>query len=126
MSHLIELGQRIRALVELAAPTDANADHPRVVDLSRVLDDVIAAHDAARRHRDTSLDVAVVFAQSDEVLVDVEPVSYTHLGPGGGHEQGAAGRPGQPAAGQPWAGRAVRMTRIVDVFGEFSAKTAMG
>lgn len=41
------------------------------------------------------------------------------------HEQGAAGRPGQPA-GQPWAGRAVRMTRIVDVFGEFSAKTAMG
>ena len=72
VSHLIELGQRIRALVELAAPTDANADHPRVVDLSRVLDDVIAAHDAARRHRDTSLDVAVVFAQSDEVLVDVE------------------------------------------------------
>ena len=42
VSHLIELGQRIRALVELAAPTDANADHPRVVDLSRVLDDVIA------------------------------------------------------------------------------------
>jgi CheY-like chemotaxis protein/GAF domain-containing protein len=70
--HLTELEQRIRALVELAAPTDAHADQPRVVVLSRVLDDVVAAHDAAMRQRHTSSDVAVVFSTPDEVLVDVE------------------------------------------------------
>ena len=70
--HLTELGQRIRALVELAAPTDARDDHPRVVDLCRVLDEVVAAHEAAMRQRDASADVAVVCTTSDEVLVDVE------------------------------------------------------
>jgi len=70
--HLTELGQRIRGLVELAAPVDARDDHPRVVDLSRVLDEVVAAHDAARHQRDSASDVAVCFAPSDEVLVDVD------------------------------------------------------
>jgi CheY-like chemotaxis protein/signal transduction histidine kinase len=71
-SHLTELEQRIRALVELAGPADASADHPRVVDLSRVLDDVVAAHDSAMRQRDTSSDVVVVASTSNEVLVDVD------------------------------------------------------
>jgi CheY-like chemotaxis protein/signal transduction histidine kinase len=80
--HLTELEQRIRALVELAAPTDALADHPRVVNLSRVLDDVVAAHDAAMRQRDAASDVAVVFSTPEEVLVDVESfrrIVYTIL-----------------------------------------------
>jgi CheY-like chemotaxis protein/signal transduction histidine kinase len=70
--HLTELEQRIRALVELAAPAEAHLEHPRVVDLSRVLDDVVAAHEAAMRERGTSSDVAVVFSTPDQVLVDVE------------------------------------------------------
>jgi CheY-like chemotaxis protein/signal transduction histidine kinase len=70
--HLTELEQRIKALVELAGPTDASADHPRVVDLARVLDDVVAAHDAAMRQRDAESDVIVVASASNEVLVDVD------------------------------------------------------
>jgi CheY-like chemotaxis protein len=60
--HLTELGQRIRGLVEIAAPSGAREDRPRVVDLSRVLGDVVAAHDAAMRQREPS----------DDVLVDVD------------------------------------------------------
>jgi CheY-like chemotaxis protein len=70
--HLTELEQRIRALVELAGPANATADHPRVVDLGRVLDDVVAAHDAAMRQRDASSEVVVVSSTSNEVLVDVD------------------------------------------------------
>jgi CheY-like chemotaxis protein len=70
--HLTELEQRIRALVELAGPADASAEHPRVVDLGRVLDDVLAAHDATMRQRDAASDVAVVASSSNEVLVDVD------------------------------------------------------
>lgn len=70
--HLTELGQRIRGLVEIAAPSDTREDRPRVVDLSRVLGDVVAAHDAAMRQREASADVAVSFAPSDDVLVDVD------------------------------------------------------
>ncbi len=70
--HLTELEQRIRALVELAGPANATADHPRVVDLGRVLDDVVAAHDATMRQRDASSEVVVVSSTSNEVLVDVD------------------------------------------------------
>ncbi|HYN56633.1 MAG TPA: response regulator, partial [Motilibacterales bacterium] len=70
--HLTELEQRIRALVELAGPANASADHPRVVDLGRVLDEVVAAHDSAMRQRDASSDVVVVSSTSNEVLVDVD------------------------------------------------------
>jgi CheY-like chemotaxis protein len=70
--HLTELEQRIRALVELAGPADAGADHPRVVDLGRVLDDVVAAHDATMRQRDAASEVVVVSSTSNEVLVDVD------------------------------------------------------
>ncbi len=70
--HLTELEQRIRALLELAGPASATADHPRVVDLGRVLDEVVAAHDSATRQRDASAEVVVVSSTSTEVLVDVE------------------------------------------------------
>ena len=71
-SHLLELEQRIQALVELAGPSADSADHPRVVDLGRVLQDVVAAHDVAMRQRDAESDVQVVASASDEVLVDVD------------------------------------------------------
>jgi CheY-like chemotaxis protein len=70
--HLIELEQRIQALVELAGPSADTADHPRVVDLGRVLDDVVAAHDVAMRQRDAASDVLVVASAANEVLVDVD------------------------------------------------------
>ena len=70
--HLTELEQRIKALVELAGPADTSAEHPRVVDLARVLGEVVAAHEAAMRRRDADSDVIVVASASNEVLVDVD------------------------------------------------------
>ena len=48
------------------------SDHPRVVDLGRVLEDVVAAHIATMRQRDAASDVVVVASASNEVLVDVD------------------------------------------------------
>ena len=70
--HLTELEERIKALVELAGPAAETSDHPRVVDLGRVLDDVVAAHIATMRRRDAASDVVVVASASNEVLVDVD------------------------------------------------------
>ena len=70
--QLTELEQRIKSLVELAGPAAATSDHPRVVDLGRVLADVVAAGQATMRQRDADSDVAVAASASEEVLVDVE------------------------------------------------------
>lgn len=71
--HLAELRQRISALVDLAGPTGSDAvDRPRVVDLSQVLRDVVAAHGDAVGRAGGQPELAIAPSASHAVLVDVD------------------------------------------------------
>ena len=71
--YLSELQQRISALVDLAGPTGSGGlDRPRVVDLGRVLQDVVAAHEDALGRAGGQLELALTSATGRSVLVDVD------------------------------------------------------
>ncbi len=71
--HLAELQQRIQALVDLAGTTSqAVVDRPRVVDLGRILQEVVNAHAATIGRTGAAPDVSIAASAAHPVLVDVD------------------------------------------------------